>query len=281
MPDRPQPSCGRPVQPGERAAGGLDRRTRPHRAPARDSRLQRQLSRATALPPRRRRDRHAPGRVRQRASRRRAEAAHHGHAAGRAQQPTGAAGVADEHLTHYLEQVALPAAAALQTVFVRDRHPISGEPVLCGVHMHVPRRAHAATAERVAAQRVRREVSAKQRTYNVRERAMSADDLTATNGFSTRLDIASERDHGRHEVQQRLPRSTARFQNVNAVGVSFSSFQAVLAGADFSSATFSADPNSGRNTSSSAPSCRARTSRARGFRAPASIAMTSATRSSM
>ena len=58
----------------------------------------------------------------------------------RSSQPA-LAGVADEHLTHYLEQVDLP-AAALQTVFVRDRHPISGEPVLCGVHMHVPRRTH-------------------------------------------------------------------------------------------------------------------------------------------
>ena len=59
------------------------------------------------------------------------------------------AAVSDAKLTHYLEDADLP-GGALQTVMAKGTDPASGQPVLAGVRIHVPRGAQAVVAQRAA-----------------------------------------------------------------------------------------------------------------------------------
>ena len=67
----------------------------------------------------------------------------------RAQRPALAA-IPDAQLTHYIEDVDLP-SDALQLLTVTGTHAATGEPVLCGMHVHIPGAALTALASQSGA----------------------------------------------------------------------------------------------------------------------------------
>ena len=107
----------------------------------------------------------------------------------RAQRPALGA-IPDAQLTHYIEDVDLP-ADALQLITVVGTHADTGEPMLCGMHVHIPRPTLATLARQAATPGAPSLMAAKRQAYNLRQGLeQDAEALADFNSFASPLDAA-------------------------------------------------------------------------------------------